>query len=105
MVTKTWKIGEVCRGGIITVNTKGAKVTIIGKEWDHSQGTRKSSNQSNAKEFTRTDIDFANDSSAREASMFLHDLTTSYYVDQIMKWIEEKIKKDMKPNYFSTLHW
>ena len=99
MATKTWKLGEVCKGGVITTSTKKNKVTIIGKEWDYNQGSRKSSNQSNAKEFTRTEIDFDNDSSTREANDFLHDLTTSYHVDQIMKWIESKI--DVKRG----MHW
>tara|TARA_B100000767_G_C19733353_1_gene522774 strand:- start:1411 stop:1710 length:300 start_codon:yes stop_codon:yes gene_type:complete len=99
MATKTWKLGEVCRGGIITVETKKNKVTIIGKEWDYNMGSRRGSNQSNAKEFTRTEVDFDNDSSAREASDFLHDLTTSYHVDQIMKWVGSKVKVNR------GLHW
>lgn len=41
MATKTFKIGEYCKGGIITVETKGSTVHIIAKEWDYSQGTRK----------------------------------------------------------------
>ncbi len=45
MATKTFKIGEYCKGGIITVETKGSIVHIIAKEWDMSQGTRKNSNQ------------------------------------------------------------
>ena len=40
MATKTWKLGEICKGGIITVETKGNIVTIIGKEWDYSKRFR-----------------------------------------------------------------
>lgn len=90
MATKTWKLGEVCRGGIITVETKGNKVAIIGKDWDMSQGTRRSSNQKNAKEWTRIEVDAEERDADRQMSMFLFDLTTSYHSDQIMKWIEEK---------------
>jgi hypothetical protein len=49
MAKKTWKLGEVCRGGIITVETKENKVAIIGKEWDFAAGSNRGSNQSNAK--------------------------------------------------------
>jgi hypothetical protein len=33
MYTKTWKIGEVCQGGIITVEIKNSAISVIGKEW------------------------------------------------------------------------
>jgi len=92
MATKTFKIGEYCKGGIITVETKGNKVAIIGKDWDMSQGTRRSSNQKNAKEWIRLEVDCELRDADRQCTMFLHDLTTSYYTDMIMKWIEEKTK-------------
>lgn len=93
MATKTWKLGEVCQGGIITVETTPNKVTIIGKEWDMSQGTRRSSNQSNAKEFRRREFDISHSPSRAEFDMEseLCDLTTSYHADQIMKWIKSKV--------------
>ena len=31
MATKTFKIGEYCKGGVITVETTAKKVTIIAK--------------------------------------------------------------------------
>ena len=93
MATKTFKIGEYCRGGIITVETKGSKVAIIGKDWDMSQGTRKSSNQKNAKEWTRIEVDATRGSDARREAMdFLWDLTSSYYADEVMKFIESKVE-------------
>ena len=61
--TKTWKIGEYCQGGVITVEITGKVIAIIGKDWDTSTGYRKSSNQSNAKEFTRGTVT-ADDSQA-----------------------------------------
>jgi hypothetical protein len=93
--TKTFKIGEYCKGGIITVNIKGFAgdiVQVIGKEWDMSKGTRRSSDQTNAKEFTRIEVVASNNSAYRTLDNFLNDLTTSYYADQIMKWIETKVK-------------
>ena len=92
MATKTWKLGEVCKGGVITVETTSNKVTVIGKEWDMSTGTRKSSDQSNAKEFTRVEVKLELNSAARTIDDFLHDLTTSYYAGQIMDWIKTKVK-------------
>lgn len=92
MKTKTFKIGEVCQGGIITVEIHGKVVIIIGKEWDYSQGTRKGSNQSNAKEFTRGTVLSTDTDAVRKIEMFLNDLTTSYWSDQIMKWIRTKVE-------------
>jgi hypothetical protein len=100
MATKTWKIGEYCKGGIITVQTKGNKVAIIGKEWDMSQGTRRSSNQKNAKEWTRLEIESTNRNAYREAFNFLHDLTTSYYADQVLDWIKEKVDDNNFFNFY-----
>ena len=92
MATKTFKIGEYAKGGIITVETTSKKVTIIGKEWDFSTGSRRSSDQTNAQEFTRIEVNPNADKAKRVALEFLQDLTTSYYADQIMKWIESKVK-------------
>jgi hypothetical protein len=36
--SKTFKIGEYAKGGVITAEVQGKVVTIIGKEWDTSQG-------------------------------------------------------------------
>ena len=92
MAKKTWKLGEVCRGGIITVETKDKKVSVIGKEWDMSQGTNRGSNQSNAKEFTRLEVNCDDHDVYRKLDAFLHDLTTSYHAGQVMEWIESKVK-------------
>ena len=91
MAKKTWKIGERCRGGIITVETKGNDVAIIGKDWDFSQGSKRGSNQTNAKEWTRLEVNADADDSARDMSRFLLDLTTSYHADKVMEWIESKV--------------
>lgn len=92
MATKTFKIGEYAKGGVITVETKGNKVDIIGKDWDFSTGSRKSSDQSNAKEFTRETIQADEAGAERKMLDFLCDLTTSYYADEIMKWIKSKVE-------------
>jgi len=89
--TKTWKLGEVAQGGVITVEVKNKEITVIGKEWDYSKGTRKSSDQSNAKEFTRKTFNADSSNVQRELADFLCDLTTSYWADQIEKWIETKV--------------
>lgn len=94
---KTWKIGEYAKGGVISVEIdstfrNGNVVTIIGKEWDSSQGYKKNSNQSNAKEFTRDTFHSSYDSDAeRKMFFFLTDLTTAYYADNIIQWIKSKI--------------
>jgi hypothetical protein len=90
--TKTWKIGEYAKGGIITVEITGKVIAIIGKEWDTSTGYNKSSDQSNAKEFTRGTVTADDSEAYRKMYFFLTDLTTSYYADNILKWIETKVK-------------
>ncbi len=90
MATKTFKLGEYCKGGVITAIATKTKVTIIGRDWDTSKGFNKGSDQSNAKEFTRLEVS-TNDSDAdRKLTMFLLDLTTSYYTDEIINWCTSK---------------
>lgn len=90
MATKTFKIGESCKGGVITVEASKRTVTVIGKEWDYSTGSRKSSNQSNAKEFARREVYTSSNDAERQLDNFLCDLTTSYYAGQVMDWIKTK---------------
>lgn len=90
--TKTWKIGEYCQGGIITVEINGKIVSIIGKEWDFSKGSRRSSDQSNAKEFTRSTIDSTEANAYNKIYDFLSDLTTSYYAEEVIEWMATKIR-------------
>lgn len=90
MASKTFKIGECCKGGIIqAIATKG-KVTIIGKNWDFSAGSNKGSNQSNAKEWTRLEVSTSNENAKSKIREFLEDLTTSYYAGQVLEWVESK---------------
>ena len=92
MASKTWKLGEVCRGGVITVEATAKKVTIIAKEWDTSQGFSKGSNQSNAKEWNRLEVSTSSSDAESKLSWFLFDLTTSYHADQILDWVRTKTK-------------
>ncbi len=92
--TKTWKIGEYATGGVITVNVSGNVIEIQNREWDYSKGTRKSSNQSNAKILSITTITNTEYSNAySKAFVCLSDITTSYYASVIIEWIESKIGK------------
>lgn len=95
--TKTWKIGEYCKGGIITVEINGKIITVIGKEWDYSKGTMRSSDQSKAKEWTRGTAVATDREAERKLSDFLCDLTTSYYADQVIEWIKSKVT--FQPEY------
>lgn len=96
---ETFKIGEYAKGGIITVEINGNKIDVIGKEWDFSAGSNKSSDQSNAKEFFRQKFNAEDNDVRRELADCLCDLTTSYYADEITKWIETKVK------LYNSLHW
>ena len=92
MATKTFKIGEYAKGGVITAVATKDKITIIGKEWDYSKGTSKGSDQSNAKEFTRLEVKTNEVNADRNLNNFLYDLTTAYYCDMIMDWVYTKTK-------------
>ncbi len=90
--SKTFKIGEVCQGGVITVDITGKVVTIIAKEWDFAAGSTRGSSQKNAKEFKRATFDFAYSSMQSKALDYMWELSTSYWSDKIMDWIKSKIK-------------
>ena len=98
MATKTFKIGEYAKGGVITAIATKTKVTIIGKDWDTSKGFNKGSDQSNAKEWTRLEVSTSDSDADRKLTMFLLDLTTSYYTDQIIDWC--KSKSDLNKRMF-----
>jgi hypothetical protein len=91
MATKTWKIGEYCRGGIITIETTATQVKVICKEWDTSKGYSKSSDQSKAKEWNRLEVNLTENDAQGKVDWFLFDLTTSYYAGQILDWIKTKV--------------
>jgi len=96
MATKTFKLGEVCKGGVITAVTTKKTVTIIAKEWDISQGTKKGSNQSNAKEFNRLEVTIGETNAFMKLDNFLSDLTTSYHTEQILDWVKENSEINSK---------
>lgn len=93
MATKTFKIGEYCKGGIITAIATDEKITIIGKEWDYSAGSNRGSNQSNAKEWCRAEFELSEfySNTYNDLYEFLSDLTTHYYAEKIIKWAKSKI--------------
>lgn len=96
--TKTWKIGEYAKGGVITVEIKGKVISVIGKDWDFSKGSSRKSDQSGAKEFTRGTILSIQENAYSQLYDFLTDLTTHYYADEIIKWIESKVQ--LKSEFF-----
>jgi hypothetical protein len=91
-ITKTWKIGEYARGGVITVEITGKVIVVICKEWDFSTGSRRSSDQSNAKELYRCTCTAEDEDVERKLLNLLCDMTTSYYADQLIKWIKTKVE-------------
>ena len=93
MATKTFKIGEYCKGGIITAEVTGKKVAVIAKDWDFSQGSRRGSNQTGAKEFDRIEVNASEGfAGRRKVDEFLNELTSCYYADTVLKWIETKVE-------------
>ena len=98
MATKTFKIGEYAKGGVITAEATKDKVTIIQKEWDYSKGSSKGSDQSNAKELSRLTVSTDKNGSERTIDNYLCDLTSSYYAGQILDWVKTKTK-------FTSTEW
>ena len=92
MASKTWKIGEYCRGGIITAVATANSAIVIGRDWDLSKGTQRGSNQSNAKEFCRIKVKADNSNALNQLEEFLNDLTTAYYTDIVLDWIQSKVE-------------
>lgn len=92
MKTKTWKIGEECKGGVITVEIKGKDIVVIGKNWDLSKGSDKNSDQSGAKEFMRQPLHADSKTVRPDLEDFLNYLTTSYHADKVIEWIESQVK-------------
>jgi hypothetical protein len=92
MATKTWKLGEVCRGGVITIETTKTQVKVIAKEWDFSKGSNKGSDQSKAKEWNRLEVNLSDTDAETKLDWFLWDLTTSYWTSEIMDWIKTKVE-------------
>lgn len=88
MKTKTFKISERCEGGIITIEIQKGAIAVIGKNWDFSKGSRKSSDQSGAKEFRRDTFSTLDPSYRNKVQSALLDLTDFYHTDQIMKWVQ-----------------
>ncbi len=96
--TKTFKIGEYAKGGVITVEINGKVITVIGKDWDFSTGSRKSSDQSNAKEFTRGTVESTDPDAYFKLYDFFGNLTTHYYAEQVIEWIISK--SEVKKRHF-----
>lgn len=92
MATKTWKLGELARGGVITVTTTKNSVLVQAKEWDTSKGFSKGSDQSQAKEWNRLEVSLSDTDAESKADWFLFDLTTSYWAGEIMDWIKTKVE-------------
>lgn len=108
IISRTFNIGEHCVGGVITVQVYKSKldehsvVTIINKEWDFSAGSSIHSDQSKAEELRREiyickPSDFEpyfgyGKTYMQDMEEFLTELTTSYYADTILTWIENVLK-------------
>jgi hypothetical protein len=90
-ITKTWNLGENCLGGVITVESTGGLVSVVGKEWDEKAGWSLNSDQSNAKEFTRATVRLEDPNAYSKLSHFLNMLTSHYYSAEILTWLEMRV--------------
>ena len=91
MASKTFKIGERAKGGIITAETTKNTVTLIAKLWDNSAGYTKSSSQVNAKEMHRITVDVNDREAEWKLFNWASEESTSYHADEILKWVKSKV--------------
>jgi hypothetical protein len=92
MAKKTFKIGEYCAGGVISVEITGKKVAVIQRNWDFSKGAKRGSSQANAPELDRITVNADESGSFRAVDDFLHNITTSYYAGQVLDYIESNVR-------------
>jgi hypothetical protein len=79
MAKKTFKIGEYCKGGVISVDATQQRIVVT---ISYPNGTIL--NQGN---FNPSLPD-----EKRRMDFFINDHTTAFYTDKVMKWIESKVK-------------
>ena len=99
MANKTFKIGEWCKGGIIEAQVNKTTIVLIGKDWDFSAGSNKSSNQSNAKEFTRETYQLSNERWINGVWEWLNDMTSYYYAEKVLDWINSKLPESQRKQH------
>jgi len=87
MATKTFKIGEYAKGGIIRVKTTEKLITIdVINMFDTSEIIDSHQEVINEQHLINCDA------LERRLNNFLHNITTSYYSGKIMNWLKDKTK-------------
>jgi hypothetical protein len=88
MATKQFKIGEYAIGGIIKVTTSNTMITIQALDY-------------NSKKVLMGNTYVMTETSYWGMKDFLNELTSSYYADMVMEFIEEKsnLSKQLFRNY------
>jgi hypothetical protein len=74
--TKTWRIGEYCAGGVIRAKSCGEIVKLEIRDY-YSDALLDTGAFGRIHE--------------RQILEFLIDFTTSYYSDEVLKWIKQKV--------------
>ena len=80
MATKTFNIGEYAIGGRLQINITGKVIQIKALDWNDKSVVSSGAIESPAPQ------------AFRKIDTFLNELTSSYYADKIIKWIEAHIK-------------
>ena len=89
MATKTFKIGEYAKGGIIKVITKGNVIQIT----IHNMYSKEQEEiEAHSETITEYDRTIKCDDLERRLNNFLHEITSSYYAGKVMNWIKDKTK-------------
>ena len=83
-MTKTFKIGEYAIGGIIQVDIRKNDIEIKALDWNTKKVVSRY-------EYTNNDPALRPGYWRSDVIMYLEDLTTYYYAERIMKYIEGKL--------------
>ena len=78
--TKSFKIGEYAVGGIIKVEVTGKVIQVKNLDW-------------NTKEIVQSGSCMTYEPNAKQKlEDYLEDVTSYYYTEKVMKWIESVVK-------------
>ena len=84
MTIKQFKIGEYAIGGIIAVEITGKIIQVHCRDFDTG---KKIEQPGTSGSIMTTDYEWR-----FQLEMFLNELTSSYYAEKIMTWIQENVK-------------
>ena len=92
MAIKHFKIGEYCAGGVISAHVSHNEVILIQRDWDLSQGSRRSDCKiANCQEIDRVTVNPSERGAYWTLRNWLEDITSSGWADTVIGYLEEYV--------------